>query len=130
MESLNDSPVLLSFPAETLNVALARTLAVTMAARAHLTVDQIEDVRLAVDEAVSQLILGTYDGAVINCTFEERMGTLSIHVTAPSLSGVPPDRTTFSWTVMNALVDNVEASVDDGLAHLHLLISRPASITV
>ena len=130
MESPNDSPVTLTFPAGTRNVALARTLAVAMAARAHLTVDQIEDVRLAVDEAVSQLVLDTQTGAPVTCTFAEHNDGLSIDVTAPSLSGAPPDQTTFSWTVMTALVDSVNAHVRDGLAHIQLRISRPASVQV
>ncbi len=53
--------VSLIFRAATRNAALARTVAAAMAARADLPLDQLEDVRLAVDEAVSQLILDAPD---------------------------------------------------------------------
>jgi hypothetical protein len=49
--------VTLTFAARTNNASLARTVAATMSARADLPLDQLEDVRLAVDEAVTQSIL-------------------------------------------------------------------------
>src|SRR6056297_3517045 len=46
-----------AFPADTANMAIARTVAAAVATRADLTVDQIEDVRLAIDEAAAYLIM-------------------------------------------------------------------------
>ncbi len=62
-------PVTLTFPAHARNVALARSLAAAMSARADLPIDQLEDVRLAVDEAVSQLILTARPDALVTCVF-------------------------------------------------------------
>lgn len=45
-----------TLPASAAYTALARRAAATMAARADLPIDQVEDMRLAVDEAASQLI--------------------------------------------------------------------------
>jgi hypothetical protein len=56
--------VTLSFGAQTENVALARTLAATMSARAELPPDQIEDVRLAVDEVVRHVIAAASSGVM------------------------------------------------------------------
>ena len=71
------SRVSLTFPAETENIAIARTTAAAMAARCDLTIDQVEDVRLAVDEAVSQLIL-VAPGSQITCEFTARTGELGL----------------------------------------------------
>ncbi|MSO27602.1 MAG: hypothetical protein EXQ60_06010 [Candidatus Nanopelagicales bacterium] len=124
------SDVTLSFRATSANVALARTMAVAMAARTHLTIDQIEDVRLAIDEAVSQLVIDCDELTQVNCDFTETGGTLFIRVTANTRSGQPPATDTFSWLVLAALVDEVTAGTDNGLVHLEFRIKRPASVTV
>ena len=116
--------VTVAFPAHARNVALARVVAAAMAARADLPIDQLEDVRLAVDEAVSQLIIDAPGDGTVTCTFEVEGTTLDVSVSAPSSTGLPPARGTFSWTVMSALVDSVTASVDAGSVTLALHITR------
>lgn len=116
--------VTLTFLAETRNASLARTVAAAMSARADLPMDQLEDVRLAVDEAVSQLILDAPAGADVHCIFWVQGADLHVHVSAPSRSGAPPARDTFSWTVLTALVDDVTATVEAGTVTLALHISR------
>ena len=120
--------VTLSFEADTRNVALARTVAATMAARADLPVDQLEDVRLAVDEAVSQAILAAPRGGVIELRFLETTSGLDITVRAPSGSIDPPPTDTFSWMVLSALVDRVSAVVEDGQLRLDLQVVRGLTV--
>lgn len=120
---MNDA-VTLTFLAQTRNVSLARTVAAAMSARADLPIDQLEDVRLAVDEAVTQLVLDAPADSEVSCIFEIRGTDLDVQVSAPSLSGAPPARDTFSWTVLTALVDEVTATVDSGRVILALHISR------
>jgi serine/threonine-protein kinase RsbW len=122
--------VTLAFPARTQNVALARTVTAAMAARADLPLDQLEDARLAVDEAVSQLIADTRAGSEITCAFRVQDGALDITVTAPSTSGQVPPTGTFSWTVLSALVDEVAAAVDDGIVTLRLHVIRSIPVDV
>ena len=124
---MSDS-VTLVFRAQARNAALARTVAAAMAARADLPLDQLEDVRLAVDEAVSQLILDAPDGSDVTCGFEIAGDVLRIRVHAPSRSESVPDRQTFSWTVLTALVDEVIASVDGGVVTLDLLVTRQVPV--
>ncbi len=116
--------VTLTFRADNRNVALARTVAAAMSARADLPLDQLEDVRLAVDEAVSQLILDAPEAAEVTCTFVLVGTQLDITVSAPTLTGVPPATDTFSWTVLTALVDDVTASVHDEVVTLELHVVR------
>jgi serine/threonine-protein kinase RsbW len=122
--------VTLAFPAATQNVSLARTVAAAMAARADLPLDQLEDVRLAVDEAVSQLIADAPAGAEVTCRFSLRVDGLDIVVDAPSTSGLVPPTGTFSWTVLSALVDDVAAVVDDGTVRLALHVTRSVPVDV
>ena len=114
--------VRLSFEADTRNIALTRTLAAAMAARADLPVDQLEDARLAVDEVVSQIIVAAPAGAEVVCIMSAEPGSLSITVSAPGSQ--EPSRTTFSWTVLNALVDSLDVQLADGRLTFMLLIER------
>jgi serine/threonine-protein kinase RsbW len=114
--------VRLSFEADTRNISLARTVAAAMAARADLPLDQLEDARLAVDEAVSQIIVAAPAGAEVVCIMSAEPGSLSITVSAPGTH--EPSRTTFSWTVLNALVDSLDVQLADGRLTFMLLIER------
>ena len=114
--------VRLSFEADTRNIAVARTVAAAMAARADLPVDQLEDARLAVDEVVSQIIVAAPAGAEVVCIMSAEPGSLSITVSAPGSQ--EPSRTTFSWTVLNALVHSLDVQLADGRLTFMLLIER------
>ena len=123
-------PVTLTFPAHARNVALARSLAAAMSARADLPIDQLEDVRLAVDEAVSQLILTARPDALVTCVFTVTATGLSVDVSTSTASEQPPPTDTFSWTVLRALVDSVTAEVSGGVVTLALAVERQASVDV
>lgn len=116
--------VTLSFPAQTQYVALARTMAAAMAVRADLPIDQLEDLRLAVDEAAAQLVLDALPGSELRCVFVEAHGSLRIEVRGRTSSGTVPDTNTFGWTVLTALVDDVTASVESGEVCLTLHVKR------
>lgn len=115
--------VTLVLPADTAYVSLARSVAASMAARADLTVDHLEDVRLAVDEAVSQLVHDSSDGTV-TVTFTLQADGLAIEVSARTKSNEAPAKDTFSWTVLTALVDDVTAVAADGVVTIALRMSR------
>lgn len=105
--------VTLTLPARTSYVSVARTLAAAMAARADLSVDQLEDVRLAVDEACSLILAEADADGTITCAFALDGDTLLIEVTGHTRSGSTPPTDGFSWMVLSALVDDVTARSDD-----------------
>jgi serine/threonine-protein kinase RsbW len=121
--------VTLTFDADTRNVGLARTVAAAMSARADLPIDQLEDVRLAVDEAVSQLIVDAPPDSTVTCSFTPREQGLDVALRCPSASGRPPAKDTFAWTVLAALVDDVSAEVSDGVLTLVLHVVRGIPVT-
>lgn len=120
--------VVLTFPAEASHVSLARSVAATMSARADLPLDQLEDVRLAVDEAASQLIADAIAGSDVTLAFVLTEDGLEITASAPSRSGAVPSTGTFSWVVLTALVDDAGASVDAGVLTLRLRVVRDVAI--
>ena len=115
--------VTVTFAADTQNVALARTVAAAMAARADLPLDQLEDVRLAVDEAVTEVIASAVDGATVTCAFDYDDSVLYVTVQAPTTATEPPSTSSFGWTVLRALVDSASADVMDGVLSIRLQVS-------
>lgn len=125
-----DDQVTIEFAASTRNVALARTVAATMAARAGLTVDRLEDARLAVDEAVSQVIVDAPAAARITCAFALDAHDLRVQVSAPTTTGQVPSEGTFGWMVLRALVDDIITEVRDGTLTVRLRITRSSAVGV
>ena len=120
--------VTLTVPAEPSQVSLARSLAAAMSARADLPLDQLEDVRLAVDEAASQLVLDAPPGTDLTCVFRLTADGLSVRLSAPSTSGRIPPTGTFSWVVLTALVDAVAAHESEGVVTLDLRVVRDVAV--
>lgn len=118
--------VTLTFGADLQNAALARSLAAAMAARVDLTVDRLEDVRLAVDEAVTETINAAAAGSLVSASFSCTDATLTVDVTASTERTEIPSPTSFGWTVLSALVDGAEAQIHEGRLTIRLHITRDA----
>jgi serine/threonine-protein kinase RsbW len=116
--------VTLIFAADTRNVALARTLAAAMAARADLPLDQLEDLRLAVDEAVTQILSTAPPDADVACEFRIDGHRVHVQIAASTTATSIPSTTSFGWTVLSALVDSVEARLSNGELSISFSVSR------
>lgn len=112
--------VVLTVPADSSFVSLARTAAVCVAARADFTLDALDDLQLAVDEACALVIAHAAPGADLTATFRASDGRVWIDVAATSVSSEPASPTSFAWTVLTALVDRVRTDVIDGVLHIEL----------
>jgi serine/threonine-protein kinase RsbW len=109
----------LAVPATPEYVGLIRSAAAHIAAHADLTIDAIDDLRLAVDEAFAVLIAHKPDSGVVTIKFQIHSERLDIELTGPAGSP-PPDKTSFAWTVLSALVH--EVSTDTSPAGLVTLL--------
>ncbi|MFL6241244.1 MAG: anti-sigma factor [Actinomycetes bacterium] len=104
--------VTVRIPANGAYLAVLRTATAGLAARLDFTLDEIEDLRMAVDEACALLLAGALAGSDLTCAFELDGDGLRIAVTVASRDGVLPRRDTFAWTVLTALAGGVDAHVD------------------
>jgi serine/threonine-protein kinase RsbW len=95
-------------PADSSYVALLRTATATLAARADFTLDEIDDLRIAIDEACALLLPNAADDAMIDCRFTVADDSLEIAVTAATRNLTKPDPTSFAWMVLNALAGEVD----------------------
>jgi serine/threonine-protein kinase RsbW len=114
----------LSLPASTAHLGTARSVAAEAAVAAELDITQVEDVRLIVDEAFAALVPDAPAASSVTCVFTPGPRGLSVLLSAPSTSGAAPDRSTFGWTIMSALADDLSADVVDGVVTLGLTVPR------
>ena len=77
--------VTIQMPAEGAYLSVLRTATAGLAARLDFTLDEIEDLRIAVDEACGMLLGQAAPGATLECDFTLGSDRISIAVSALSL---------------------------------------------
>src|SRR5215831_880052 len=94
-------------PAAGAYLSVLRTATAGLAARLDFTLDEIEDLRIAVDEACAILLPQAVRGSDLTCAFELEDDAIRVTVSAPTTNGRTPSRETFAWTVLTALTGEV-----------------------
>jgi serine/threonine-protein kinase RsbW len=106
--------VTVRMPADGAYLSVLRTATAGLAARLDFTLDDIEDMRIAVDEACAMLLSQAIPGSSLECNFALSPDDMTITVSVPCLNPRPPSGETFAWTVLSALAGTVEAQVGPG----------------
>lgn len=114
----------LKVPATSAYLAVLRTAAAGLAARLDFTLDDIEDLRIAVDEACALLLPLAVPDTQLTCRFHLQGSVLQVAVSVPSEVSEPPRPGSFAWTVLSALAGEVEAVSSDGVVTVTLRKSR------
>ncbi|HEX7744444.1 MAG TPA: ATP-binding protein [Micromonosporaceae bacterium] len=126
-ESVDEDVVLLTVPADGGYLGVLRTATAGLAARLHFALDEIEDLRIAVDEACAMLLAVATPEAEVECRFAVTDDALSVAVTVPAAAGARlPAESSFAWKVLTALTTSASASTDGGHASIRLLTRRTA----
>ena len=89
-------------------LAILRGIAATMATQCNFDLDEIADVRLAVDEASSLLIVRAQPDSTLQCSFLVAPGSLWVAVAAHTTGADTGSRRGFGWHVLNTLTDSIE----------------------
>jgi serine/threonine-protein kinase RsbW len=122
---VEDDVVLLTVPAEVGYLGVLRTATAGLAARLHFALDEIEDLRIAVDEACAMLLAIAVRGAELECRFAVTDNALAVEVTVATGSGGHlPSTSSFAWKVLTALTTSATADVVDQRATIRLLTRR------
>ncbi|MFB9235346.1 anti-sigma regulatory factor [Plantactinospora siamensis] len=121
----DDDVVLLTVPADGGYLGVLRTATAGLAARLHFALDEIEDLRIAVDEACAMLLAIAGRNAELCCRFAVTDDALTVEVSVPVRpgAGLPPE-SSFAWKVLTALTTSASATVVDGTATISLLTRR------
>jgi serine/threonine-protein kinase RsbW len=102
----------LRVPADPAYLAVIRTATAGLATRLDLTLDAIEDLRIAVDEACAMLLPTGHPrptGELLT-TFTVDTGQLDVLITGPRVH--LPAEDTFAWAVLRALTGQVTTGRD------------------
>lgn len=102
----------LRVPADSAYLSVLRTTAAALAARLDFTLDDIEDLRMAVGEASALVFPEADPGADATCEFFMRPGELTVSVGVPAARPTPHDEDSFAWQVLTTLA--TKATVDSG----------------
>lgn len=102
-----EPPVEVRIAADLRQLPTLRALAETIALLSDFTLDEVSDVRLAVDEVASLLVVDAVPGAVLRCEFAiEGVGMRVAMRTVLRHEGVP-DQRNFGWHVLRTLTDSL-----------------------
>src|SRR6185437_1467369 len=89
-----DDFVEVSIPADGAYLSVLRTATAGLAARLDFTLDEIEDLRIAVDEACAMLLQHNLPHTSLTCRFDLAPAELAITVSAPTADGKAPAKDT------------------------------------
>jgi serine/threonine-protein kinase RsbW len=84
-----------------------RSLAAALALRQDFDLDEVEDVKLAVDELCSALVLRARDGEDLTCRFHTTTHSVGVEASVRTDNGRPIPQDTFGWRVLATLTDEL-----------------------
>jgi serine/threonine-protein kinase RsbW len=119
----------LTVPASTAYLGVVRTATAGLAARLSFTLDEIEDLRIAVDQACVMLLSlprpQPPDSATLTCRFRVSDRALAVTVSARvDERAVMPVEQSFAWQVLTAHAAEVTGHAEHGRAAVALLKLR------
>ena len=109
------STVHLEIPASGAYLAVVRAAATGLAAQLQFTYEEIDDLRIAVDEACTQLLARRGGASTLNVAYHLAEAELRVDVSieAPDGGRPPLARDTFAWQILSAMTDEVRERSDD-----------------
>lgn len=114
----------LSVPAHPAYLGLVRTATAGVAARLDLTIDEVEDLRLAADEAGSLVLADAAPDAQLAVRFSLEPDRLVASFSAATTATSAPEESGFGWTVLAALAGSVRAEILDGALTIEIAHDR------
>ncbi len=116
--------VTVTVPATANHLAVLRTAVGGFAARDQFTLDQVDDLRMAVEEAAVQLLRHSR-GDRITMDVETTDAGVEVRLTGNVAHNDPViDESSFSWTILRALADDIRIESADGQAVVVLAKNR------
>ncbi len=121
---MTQRPIVLEIPASSAYLTLVRAATNAVCARIGYRMDRLDDTSLAASEAAALLLKDAVPGEPITVSWtpvtDGNLIGVDIELRARCRSGRPPRPTSFTWTVLASLVNQVDAVMDDGSVLLRL----------
>ncbi|WP_457208339.1 anti-sigma factor [Nocardioides sp. P5_C9_2] len=117
--SSHDNPdaradVELRLPADGAYASVLRTTTAGLAARLDFTMDDIEELRIAIGEALALVLPEADPGADLVCRFHLGTGTLGVQVETEASDDPAPDYDSFAWQVLDTLASEATVTSTGG----------------
>ena len=100
--------IALRLPAQGSYVSFVRRVAIDVGARSNLSVDDLEELRIAISEACALVLDRTSGEGSMNIEFTLAEGSMVVEISGPSEAQSGVDRSSFAWQVLASLSDEVE----------------------
>ncbi|WP_280390340.1 anti-sigma factor [Nocardia brasiliensis] len=102
--------VAVTVPATPEQLTMLRALAETVLLIADFGLDEVTDIRLALDEIATVLLQDAVPGSTISCAFTYREGVLKAAIQAVGRSETEVGTGSFGWHIVQTLTDSVTAT--------------------
>ncbi len=104
----------LRLPADGVYASVLRTTTAALAARLDFTINDIEDLRMAVAEATAMALEVADPGTELVSTFVLSPGEMTVAVSVAAETPGEPDHDSFGWQVLTTLATSAEVEADAG----------------
>lgn len=119
----------LRLPADGAYASVLRTTTAGLAARLDFTLDDIEDLRIAVGEASALLLTEADTDSDLVCRYFLSPSSLAVELQVVAESPNEPDRDSFAWQVLSTLASDVRLRSEDGAVALRLTMESSLEST-
>jgi serine/threonine-protein kinase RsbW len=116
-------------PADSAYVAVLRMATAGIAARLDFTLDDIEDLRMAVGEACGIVLARARPGGQLIGRFFLGEGRIEVRVSADAVNPSPPDPDSFAWQVLTTTARDVGAEAGEDVLTITLAVTSTTSST-
>jgi len=114
-------------PAETAYVAVLRMTTAGLAARLDFTLDDIEDLRMAVGEASAMLLERARPGGQLIGRYFLSEGRIDVQISADAVQPQVPDTASFAWQVLTTTASDVHAEAGEDVLSITLTVTSTTS---
>ena len=104
----------LRLPATNAYASVVRTTAATLAARLDFTIDDIDDLRIAIGEAIALVLPEADPDTDLLCRFHIGTGSVTVTLRVDAVDEPRVDTDSFAWQVLDAMADDVTAESQAG----------------
>jgi serine/threonine-protein kinase RsbW len=111
----------LRLPTDGAFISVLRTATAGLAARLDFTLDDLEDVRMAVGEAAALVLEAADPGTDLVSRFWLRPHRLTISISTAAEAADGPEPDSFAWTVLTTLAHEARVTVEPGIFEITLL---------